>query len=59
MAMRIACWIPTAKETQSEYVVIMALPMQICLHLIASLLPYKHIVCLVYDSYIQNVNILC
>jgi len=26
MAMHIACWITKAKETQSEYVVIMALP---------------------------------
>jgi hypothetical protein len=61
MMMRIACWIPKAKNTKSEYsyVVIMALPLQQWLHEIASILPYKYIACLVYDSHIQHVNIMC
>jgi hypothetical protein len=32
MAMHIPCLIVTAKDTQSKYIVIMALPMQIYLH---------------------------
>jgi hypothetical protein len=59
MAMRTACRITKPKDTQSEYVLIMALPLQTFLHEIASMLPYKYIPCLVYDSHIQHVNILC
>jgi hypothetical protein len=30
--MRIACWIPKAKNTHSEYVILIAFPLQLWLH---------------------------
>ena len=45
--MRIACWIPKATETDSEYVILIALPQQQWLHERGSLLRYMYIVCLV------------
>ena len=40
--MRIACWIPKATNTHSQYVILIALPQQQCLHERASLLGYRH-----------------
>ena len=42
--MRIACWIPKATNTHSQYVILIALPQQQCLHERASLLGYRHTV---------------
>jgi len=44
--MRIACWIPKATNTHSEYATIIALPLQQWLHEHASLLRYTYISCL-------------
>jgi len=45
--MRIACWIPKATETDSEYVILIVLPRQQLLQERGSLLRYTYIVCLV------------
>ena len=41
--MRIACWIPKATNTQSEYVMLIAFPLQQWLHEHVSMLGYTHI----------------
>jgi hypothetical protein len=43
--MRIACWIPKATDTHSEYVILIAFPLQQLLHELASLLRYTYIAC--------------
>jgi hypothetical protein len=45
--MRIACWIPKATDTHSEYVILVAFPLQQLLHERASMLRYTYIECLV------------
>jgi hypothetical protein len=45
--MCVACWIPKATNTLSQYVIIIAFPVQQCLNQCASLLPYTYIECLV------------
>jgi hypothetical protein len=45
--MRIACWIPKAKNTLLEYVILIASPLQQWLHERATLLRYAYIACLV------------
>jgi hypothetical protein len=45
--MRIACWIPKATNTNSEYAIIIAFPQQQLLHKRASMLRYKYTDCLV------------
>jgi hypothetical protein len=49
--MRIACWIPKATETHSEYVILIALPQQQWLHELASMLRYTYIAYLVESWY--------
>jgi len=44
--MSIACWIPDITDTHSEYIILMAVPLQQRLHERASMLRYKYIVCL-------------
>ena len=44
--MRIACWIPKATNTDSEYVIFIAFPLQQWLHEHASVLCYTYIACL-------------
>ena len=44
--MRIACWIPKATDTHSQYVILMACPLQQWLHELASVLLYTYIACL-------------
>ena len=44
--MRIACWIPKVTNTRSEYVIIIAFPLQKWLHERALMLRYKNIPCL-------------
>ena len=45
--MRIACWIPKATNTHSDYVTLIALPLQQWSHERASMLRYTHTACLV------------
>jgi hypothetical protein len=45
--MRIACWIPKAADTHSEYITLIAFPLQQWLLERASLLRYTHIASLV------------
>jgi len=45
--MHIACWIPKATNTYSEYVKLITFPLQQWLHERASLLRYTYIACLV------------
>jgi len=49
--MRIACWIPKATNTSSEYAILIAFPLQQSLHESASLLRYTYIACLVEFSH--------
>ena len=46
--MCIACWIPKATDTRSEYVTVIALPLQRRLHECASILRYTYMACLVW-----------
>jgi hypothetical protein len=41
--MRIACWIPKATDTHSEYAILIIFPLQQCLHESASILRYSYI----------------
>jgi len=54
--MRIACWIPKSTNTHSEYVILIALPLQQRLHESASMLSYTYTVCLVYLFLITKVR---
>jgi len=45
--MRISCWIPYATNTYSQYVILIAFPLQKWLHEHASMLRYTNITCLV------------
>ena len=45
--MRIACWIPKATNTHSQYVTLIAFPLQQWLHERASLLRHTYVACLV------------
>ena len=45
--LRIACWIPMAADTHSEYVILIAFPRQQWLRERGSMLRYTHIACLV------------
>jgi len=44
---RIACWIPKPTKTHSDYVIIIAFPLQQRFHESASILRYTYTVCLV------------
>ena len=44
--MRFACWIPKAINTLSEYVILIAFPLQQCLHERNSMSRYTYIACL-------------
>jgi len=46
--MRVACRIPKATNTHSEYVILISLPLQQWLHERASFLHYIYITCIVY-----------
>jgi len=48
--MKIACWIPKAKNTHSQYVILIAFPMQKWLNERASTLRYTYIACLVFTD---------
>ena len=53
--MRIACWIPKATNTHSEYAVLIVFVLQQWLHERASLLRYTNIDCLVWS----NIVLIC
>jgi hypothetical protein len=59
--MRIACWIPKATDTHSEYVIRTAFPLQQKLHECASMLRYTYIACLATSVFLLHVFlwILC
>jgi hypothetical protein len=46
--MHIACWMPKATNTHSEYVILIVVPLQEWLHERGSVLLYTYITCLVY-----------
>jgi hypothetical protein len=46
-SMRIVCWLPDATNTFTQYVILIALPLQQWLHKCVSLLCYTYIACLV------------
>ena len=55
--MRIACWIPKATNTHSEYVILIAFPLQQWLHGRASMLRHTHIAaCIVTANRRYNNN---
>ena len=45
--MRIACWIPKTTNTHSEYVILIAFPLQQWLHERTSILSFTYIACVV------------
>ena len=51
--MRIACWMPKATNTHSEYVILIAFPLQQWLHERASMLRYTSIASFVYLNIIN------
>jgi len=56
--MWIACWIPKAKNTHSEYAIFIAFPLQRWLHERVSMLHYMYIVRLVTDFKRTGRNVL-
>jgi len=48
--MRIACWIPKATNTYSEYVMLIAFPLQQWLYEHTSLLRYTYVHCCLFQS---------
>jgi len=57
--MRIACWIPKSTNTHSQYVILIAFPLQQWLQERASVLRYTYMACLVpvIHSYINTIEI--
>jgi hypothetical protein len=56
---RTACWIPKATNTHSDYVILIALPLQQLLYKHALMLHYKYIPCLVcYCSYTYGAQLI-
>jgi hypothetical protein len=55
---RIACWIRRATNTQSDYVMLIAFPLQQLLHQLASMLRYMYIAGLVIYSLCNGCNSL-
>ena len=52
--MRVACWIPNSTNTRSQYVALIAFPLQQWLQERASVLRYTHIACLVYRKFPES-----
>jgi hypothetical protein len=48
--MRIACWILKATDTHSDYIILIAFPLQQWLRECASMISYTYIACLVFLS---------
>ena len=56
--MRIACWIPKAKNTHSQYVIFIAFPSQQWLHERAAMLRFKHILSCSYVLWLSTADAL-
>ena len=56
--MRLACWITKATNTHSDYVILVAFPLQQWLHERDSMLHFTYIPCLVIDQYVSSVDIV-
>jgi hypothetical protein len=54
--MRVACWVPKATNTHSEYEILNAFPLQQWLHEGNSLLPYTYFACLFASSIQQTID---
>jgi hypothetical protein len=54
---RNACWIPKAKSTHSDYVIVIAFPLQQWFNERVSLLRYTFIACLVWNHFCQIKNL--
>jgi len=56
--MCIACWMSKATDTRSEYVILIALPLQQCLQKLASMLRHRYIACIVihWCNYIVDIS---
>jgi hypothetical protein len=50
--MRIACWIPQSTNTHSEYVILIAFPLQQWLYESSVMLRYTNIACLVSHGFV-------
>jgi len=48
--MSVACWIPKATDTHSEYVILIVFPLQQCFHERSSILCHTYVTCLVQFS---------
>jgi len=46
--MRVACWLPKATNTHSQYVILIAFPLQQCLQERPSVLRYTYLACVVH-----------
>jgi hypothetical protein len=57
--MRIACWIPKATDTHSEYVILIAFELQQRLHERAAMLRYTYSGCLVVSNYVVRDTVRC
>ena len=51
-----ACWIPTATDTHSEYVILPAFPLRQLSHECASVLCYTYIACLIEHIIYKSLN---
>ena len=56
--MQIACWIPKATHTHSEYVIVIDFQLQHWLHERASVLGYMYIVCVLNMSMLTPYKII-
>jgi hypothetical protein len=52
--MRVACWIPKATNTHTDFVTLVAFPRQQWLHERASLLRYTYTACIVEHVIVKN-----
>jgi len=57
--MRMACWIHNATNTHSEYVMLIAFPLQQLLKQNTSMLRYMQIACLVRKTRAELTNSMC
>ena len=56
--MRISYWMPRARNTHPEYVILIDFPLQQCLHQRASVLRYAYISCFLC-SYVEILHLVC
>jgi len=56
--MRVACWISNTIDTHSEYVILIAFPLQQWLRESATLLNYSYLACLVFFRSFRHYSLL-